>query len=546
MSEKQSEKNRKVAKVTIPAKTTLEHICRLDIDHPVEKLVSRTGLICTIGPASSSVETLRKMINAGMTIARLNFSHGSHDYHAQTVANIRKAVDSFAKGTGNAKVVAIALDTKGPEIRTGYLTVGLNEEVTLDVDSTVRVTVDPAVKFCCTESLIYVDYENITKVVNKGSKIYIDDGLICLLVNVVADGHLDCVVEHGGKLGNCKGVNLPDCEVDLPAVSEKDAQDLQFAVKYQCDVVFASFVRSAEAVRQIRQALGEEGRGIKIVAKIENRQGIANVDSIIEEADGVMIARGDLGIEIPAEQVFVAQKAIIAKCRLAGKPAICATQMLESMVDKARPTRAEVTDVANAVLDGADCVMLSGETAKGRYPVQAVSTMHRICCQAESVFFQKHFFDELQVMLPRPMNAIDTIAFAVTTAAANCNASAIILLTSTGTSAVAISKCRPSCMIISVVKKEQTARYLRLYSGILPCVYDMKNIPSSSSSSSSSGVDWVTSVDQRINYAISFGKKERIIRDGDNVIVVNGWREGPGHTNTIRIFGVEPLLISKI
>ncbi|KRY12085.1 Pyruvate kinase PKLR [Trichinella patagoniensis] len=540
MSEKQNQKSRKLAKVAaIPAKTTLEHLCRLDTDHPVEKLVSKTGLICTIGPASCSVETLTKMIQAGMTIARLNFSHGSHDYHAQTVANIRKAVDSLA-ASGNGKVVAIALDTKGPEIRTGYLAVGSNEEVVVEANSAVRVTVDSGMKFRCTESLIYVDYENMPKVVSKGSKIYIDDGLISLLVNEVSDNHLDCVVEHGGKLGNCKGVNLPDCEVDLPAVSEKDAQDLQFAVKHQCDMVFASFVRSAEAVRQIRQTLGVEGRGIKIVAKIENRQGIANVDSIIEEADGVMIARGDLGIEIPAEQVFVAQKAIIAKCRLAGKPAICATQMLESMVDKARPTRAEITDVANAVLDGADCVMLSGETAKGRHPVQAVRTMHQICCQAESVFFQKHFFDELQAMLPRPMNAMDTIAFAVTTAAANCNASAIILLTNTGASAVALSKCRPSSMIISVVKKEQTARYLRLYSGVLPCVYDSKN--SSSSSSPNAVVDWVTSVDQRINYAILFGKKERIIHDGDNVIVVNGWREGPGHTNTIRIFAVEPLI----
>lgn len=276
----------------------------------------------------------------------------------------------------------------------------------------------------------YVDYKNITKVIGPGKLIYVDDGIQSFeVLSIVDEKTIRVRALNNGQISSRKGVNLPGTDVDLPALSKKDIADLQFGVKNGVDMIFASFIRRGQDIKHIREVLGEEGKEIQIIAKIENQQGVNNFDEILRETDGVMVARGDLGIEIPAAKVFIAQKMMIAKCNLAGKPVICATQMLESMTNNPRPTRAEVSDVANAVLDGADCVMLSGETAKGSYPKEAVNMMHETCLLAEIAIPYANVFDELRNSLKRPIDTVESIAISAVGASMELNAGAILVLT---------------------------------------------------------------------------------------------------------------------
>ena len=276
----------------------------------------------------------------------------------------------------------------------------------------------------------YVDYKNITKVIEPGRIIYVDDGVLAFEVLKIVDEktlRVRCV--NNGKISSKKGVNLPKTDVDLPALSEKDQNDLRFGIKNKVDMVFASFIRSGDDIKHIRRVLGEEGKEIQIIAKVENQQGVNNFDDILKESDGVMVARGDLGIEIPPAQVFIAQKMMIAKCNRAGKPVICATQMLESMTYNPRPTRAEVSDVGNAVLDGADCVMLSGETAKGNYPRESVSMMHQTCSLAETAIPYVSLFNDMRATTPKPVSLLESAAMSAVSTSLEMNAGAILVLT---------------------------------------------------------------------------------------------------------------------
>lgn len=509
------------------ASTHLDHMCALDIDSRAS-YVRLSGIICTIGPASRDPATLEKMIEVGMNIARLNFSHGSHEYHAETIKNIREAAANYSKKIGQTYPLAIALDTKGPEIRTGLLEGGGSAEIELKKGETIKLTTDKAYAEKGNKDTVYVDYDNIQKVVKVGNRIYVDDGLISLVVEQIQGSFLTCTIENGGLLGSRKGVNLPGVPVDLPAVSEKDKSDLQFGVDQDVDIIFASFIRNGAALTEIRNILGDKGKKILVISKIENQQGMQNLDEIIDASDGIMVARGDLGIEIPTEKVFLAQKCMIARCNRKGKPVICATQMLESMVKKPRPTRAESSDVANAILDGADCVMLSGETAKGDYPLECVLTMANICKEAEAAIWQKRLFIDLTTQMSPPVDVAHTVSIATVEASTKSLAAAIVVITTSGRSAHLISKYRPRCPIIAVTRSAQTARQSHLYRAVLPLVFEQPRID-----------DWLKDVDARVSCGISFGKGRGFIKTGDPVVVVTGWKQGSGFTNTIRVVYVD-------
>ena len=324
--------------------------------------------------------------------------------------------------------MAIALDTKGPEIRTGNTTG--DADIPISQGTETNITTDDKYATASDDKNMYVDYKNITKVIEAGRTIYVDDGILSFeVIKVVDDKTLRVRCMNNGKISSKKGVNLPKTDVDLPALSEKDKNDLRFGVKNKVDMVFASFIRRGSDITAIREVFGEEGKEIQIIAKIENQQGVNNFDEILKETDGVMVARGDLGIEIPPAQVFIAQKMMIAKCNRAGKPAICATQMLESMTNNPRPTRAEVSDVGNAVLDGADCVMLSGETAKGSYPKEVVTMMHETCELAEVAIPYVSLFNQMRDATCKPVSMLESVAMSAVSASLEINAGAILVVT---------------------------------------------------------------------------------------------------------------------
>lgn len=459
---------------------------------------------------------------AGLNVVRMNFSHGSYEYHQSVIDNAREAERQLP-----GRPLAIALDTKGPEIRTGN-TIG-DADIPISAGTEINISTDEKYATASDDKNMFLDYKNITKVIEPGRTIYVDDGILSFeVLKVVDDKTLRVRCMNNGKISSKKGVNLPKTDVDLPALSEKDQNDLRFGVKNNVDMVFASFIRHGSDITAIRKVLGADGKDIQIIAKIENQQGVNNFDEILKETDGVMVARGDLGIEIPPAQVFVAQKMMIAKCNRAGKPVICATQMLESMTNNPRPTRAEVSDVGNAVLDGADCVMLSGETAKGNYPKESVTMMHETCSLAEVAIPYVSLFNDMRAATQKPVSMLESVAMSAVSASLEINAGAILVLTTSGQSARMVSKYRPVCPIIMVTRNATASRYSHLYRGVYPFLYPQKKPDFSES-------DWQKDVDGRLKWGIHNAIDLGVLSKDDLVVCVQGWRGGKGHTNTVRV-----------
>ncbi|CAJ2499740.1 Uu.00g025930.m01.CDS01 [Anthostomella pinea] len=505
----------------------IQWLASLDTAFTPEHNYRRSSIICTIGPKTNSVEAINKLRTAGLNVVRMNFSHGSYEYHQSVIDNARAAEKSQP-----GRQVAIALDTKGPEIRTGNTTG--DEDLPLSAGTELNITTDDQYATSCSTENMYVDYKNITNVIKPGRIIYVDDGILAFKVlEIVDDKTLKVKAMNNGYISSRKGVNLPNTDVDLPALSEKDKNDLRFGVKNNVDMVFASFIRRGQDIKDIREVLGEEGKHIQIIAKIENRQGLNNFPEILSETDGVMVARGDLGIEIPAAEVFAAQKKLIAMCNMAGKPVICATQMLESMIKNPRPTRAEISDVGNAITDGADCVMLSGETAKGSYPVESVSEMHETCLKAENSIPYVSHFEEMCTLVKRPVSVVESCAMAGVRASLDLNAGGIIVLSTSGESARFISKYRPVCPIFMVTRSASASRYGHLYRGVYP-FYFPEEKPDFTK------VNWQEDVDRRISWGVNHALSLGVLTKGATVVVVQGWRGGMGNTNTLRIIKADP------
>lgn len=447
-----------------------------------------------------------------MNVARLNFSHGSHEYHAGVIAKLREYLASSRRMAG------IMLDTKGPEIRSGKLVGGADIKVV--AGSELILTSDYT--HVGDEKMIAQSYKALPQSVAEGSEILVDDGLISLTVIKVDGERVICRVKNDGLIGETKGINLPGAKVDLPPITEKDKSDLKFGCIQQVDMVAASFIRKAADVHEIRAYLTQHGGGsIKIISKIENQEGLENFDEILEASDGIMCARGDLGVEIPIELVCVAQKMMISKCNVAGKPVVTATQMLESMIKNPRPTRAESTDVANAVFDGSDCVMLSGETAKGDYPVEAVQTMAGICREAEAALDYNTQFQNLRQSLRKRGGAsvTETITSSSVKTAYDLEAAVILCLTESGTTARMVCKYRPKCPIVCVTSNEATARQLLIQRGAFPLV-----------------VGSMLGTESLIARCLVRATSAGLCKKGDMVVLVSGMREGvSGSTNILRV-----------
>ncbi|MFR3818436.1 MAG: pyruvate kinase PykF [Fusobacterium varium] len=416
--------------------------------------MKKTKIICTIGPSSETKETLKELLKSGMNMMRLNFSHGNYEEHKEKIDNFRAAQ------TETGIRAALMLDIKGPKIRTTKLKDGKNVNIVSGQE--FIITTDKSV--IGDEKMVAVTYEDIIQDVKVGEKLLIDDGLLQFSIKEITGNKIICIALNNGELGENKGVNLPKAKVSLPAISEKDKNDLIFGCQQGVDYVAASFIRKADDVKDVRKVLDENGgKNILIISKIETQEGIDNFDEILKVSDGIMVARGDLGVEIPIEDVPIAQKMMIEKCNAAGKVVITATQMLDSMIKNPRPTRAEVNDVANAILDGTDCIMLSGESANGKYPVEAVRVMTRISEKIDPLVSKKNYFTEDM-----------TITTAVTKGTAeiseSLNTKVIVVATQSGRAARDMRRYFPKAEILAITNNEKTANQLLIVRGITPFI----------------------------------------------------------------------------
>ena len=477
----------------------------------------KTKIVCTIGPASESIDTLKELIKSGLNVCRLNFSHGNYEEHGKRIENIKAARNEMNLP------IAILLDTKGPEIRTGKF---LSPEVNLVEGQNFIITMEDVLG---DETKCTVSYKELVNDVKPGNQILIDDGLVGLAVKEIKGQEILCIVQNAGTIKDNKGVNVPNVKINLPAITPKDKKDIEFGIEQGIDFIAASFVRKASDVLAIREILEENNAtNIQIISKIENQEGVDNIDEILEVSDGLMVARGDLGVEIPTEDIPIVQKELIKKCNILGKPVITATQMLDSMIRNPRPTRAEVTDVANAIFDGTDAIMLSGETAAGKYPLESVKTMASIAIRAEQTLDYEELL-KTKVKL-RQLNITNAISHATCTTAIDLKASAIITATASGYTARMVSSYRPSAPIIAATNSEMVMRQMGLVWGVYPLLAE-KGL----------------STDDVFEKSVQSALDMDYISSGDLVVITAGVPVGiAGTTNLINVHIASEILIRGV
>ena len=462
----------------------------------------KTKIVCTIGPSTKEVETLKKLILAGMNVARINFSHGCYEDQKPYIDAVKQAREELNMP------VALLLDTQGPEIRTGKLE---QMPVELKAHNIFTLVNEDIVG---NEEKVSVSYKDLYKDIKIGTQILIDDGKIELQVKEIKGKDVVCEVRNGGMLGNRKSVNLPGTHVNLPSLKEKDIQDLKNGCMAEFDFIAASFIRCAQDVKEIRKVLDENGgKNIKIISKIENQEGIDNLDEIIELSDGIMVARGDLGVEIPFYEVPIMQKRLIQKCNNARKMVITATQMLDSMTENPNPTRAEVSDVANAIFDVTGAIMLSGETAMGKYPIKCVETMNDIATAVENYIKYWKRFTKRELDLTN-LNYELNLSYSVTSTAMQMNAKAIFAYTETGDTARTLASFLPACPIYALTNNEKTYRQLALAWNTIPILIKDKTNP-----------------DDVISAGIEEAKKKEYVQEGDIVVIAGGASILASHNN---------------
>jgi len=467
-------------------------------------MLKKTKIICTQGPATDAPGVIEGLIENGMNAARFNFSHGDHAGHQKRIDAVRAA----AKKLG--KIVALVLDTKGPEMRLGEFKDGSVQLVEGNKFTLVNDDIaGDETKASVTHKLLYTE-------VNVGDKLLLNDGLVELRIDAIVGKDIQTTILNSGKMSSRKRVAAPGVSLGLPAVSEQDEKDILFGIKNDMDFVAASFIQRASDVNEIRELITKNGGHMEIISKIENLEGVKNIDEIIAASDGIMVARGDLGVEIPAQDVPIIQKEIIKKCNAVGKPVVVATQMLESMTVNPRPTRAEVSDVGNAIFDGADVIMLSGETAGGKYPVEAASMMNQIALRIEQSLEYKEIF--MNKGLHRKNSQTDAIAHATVQLGYELNAAAIITPTRSGYTTRVVSKYKPKAPIIAFTQNDQVARHLNLRWGVFPI----------------SGTPWLDIVSM-IDYSSAAALEKGYVQKGDLVILTAGMQYGEGGTSSIRL-----------
>lgn len=480
-------------------------------------MLRKTKIVCTLGPSTDQEGVMRNMIVSGMNVARFNFSHGSHEEHAARLAKLRALRDELCMP------VAALLDTKGPEIRLKNFK---NGKVTLKAGQTFTLTTRDVEG---DENICSITYKELPQDLAPGARVLLDDGLVGMKVDAIQGDDIICTVQNGGPVSNHKGVNVPGTKLSMPYMSAQDRDDILFGIEQGFDFIAASFVRSAADILEIRRLLDSRKCDfIKIVAKIENHEGVENIDEILNVADGIMVARGDMGVEIDFTEIPIIQKDIIWRCYNAGKPVITATQMLESMMEHPRPTRAEITDVANAIYDGTSAIMLSGETAAGRWPVQAVQTMAAIAWRTESDI---NYGKRLRQRAPEAhMSVADAVAHAACTTAMDIHANAIITVTKSGETARLLCKYRPNTDILACTLTRQVFRQLSLSWGITPLC-----------------MEYAHSTDELIDKAVATAKNAQMVADGDLVVLTAGVPVGiSGTTNMIKAHLVGDALLTGV